>query len=58
MSWVDWVLFAVITLLAIAGGIVDNIIIASKMRGHADSMALHPAGDAGRPAGQHLLHAA
>jgi uncharacterized protein YqgC (DUF456 family) len=35
MGWIDWVLFALITLLAIAGGVVDNIIIASKMRGHA-----------------------
>ena len=34
MNWVDWVLFALITLLAIGGGIVDNIIIARKMRGH------------------------
>ena len=34
MNWVDWLLFALITLLAIGGGIVDNIIIASKMRGH------------------------
>lgn len=33
MNWVDWVLFALITLLAIAGAVVDNIIIASKMRG-------------------------
>lgn|SRR5574340_316542 len=34
MNWVDWVLFGLITLLAIGGGIVDNIIIARKMRGH------------------------
>lgn len=34
MNWVDWVLFALITLLTIGGGIVDNIIIARKMRGH------------------------
>lgn len=30
-SW-DWVLFAVITLLMIVGNIVDNVIIARKMR--------------------------
>ncbi|GIK10660.1 MAG: hypothetical protein JETCAE02_26200 [Anaerolineaceae bacterium] len=34
MGWVDWLLFAIITLLMIAGNIVDNLIIASKMRGH------------------------
>ncbi len=34
MGWVDWLLFALITLLMIGGNIVDNIIIASKMRGH------------------------
>lgn len=32
MTFWDWVLFAVITLLMIAGNIVDNIIIARKMR--------------------------
>ena len=30
----DWFLFALITLLMIGGNILDNIIIASKMRGH------------------------
>ena len=34
MAWVDWLLFAFITLFMIGGNIVDNIIIASKMRGH------------------------
>ena len=34
MPWYDWLLFAIITLLMIGGNIVDNIIIASKMRGH------------------------
>ncbi|HEY5983608.1 MAG TPA: DUF456 family protein [Anaerolineales bacterium] len=33
MAWIDWTLFALITLLMIAGSIVDNIIIARKMRG-------------------------
>jgi uncharacterized protein YqgC (DUF456 family) len=32
MTFWDWVLFAVVTLLMIAGNIVDNIIIARKMR--------------------------
>ena len=32
MTFWDWVLFGVITLLMIAGNIVDNIIIARKMR--------------------------
>ena len=32
-TW-DWVLFGIITLLMITGSIVDNIIIASKMRNH------------------------
>ena len=35
MGWVDWLLFGLITLLMIVGNVVDNIIIASKMRGHA-----------------------
>jgi uncharacterized protein YqgC (DUF456 family) len=34
MTGWDWFLFALITLLMIGGNIVDNIIIASKMRGH------------------------
>jgi hypothetical protein len=35
MAWVDWTLFALITLLAIAGGIVDNIIISRRLRGRS-----------------------
>ncbi len=31
MTWVDWLLFVVITLLMIGGNIVDNIIIAKHM---------------------------
>jgi uncharacterized protein YqgC (DUF456 family) len=34
MTGWDWFLFALITLLMIGGNILDNIIIASKMRGH------------------------
>lgn len=34
MGGIDWFLFALITLLMIGGNIVDNIIIAAKMRGH------------------------
>ena len=34
MGWVDWLLFALITLLMIGGNVVDNVIIAAKMRGH------------------------
>ena len=34
MGWVDWLLFAIITLLMIGGNVLDNIIIAKKMRGH------------------------
>ena len=34
MHWVDWLLFAVMTLLMIGGNVVDNIIIAKKMLGH------------------------
>lgn len=30
----DWLLFALITILMVGGNILDNIIIASKMRGH------------------------
>ncbi|MGB7875336.1 MAG: DUF456 domain-containing protein [Anaerolineales bacterium] len=32
MTWFEWVLFAMITLLMIAGSIVDNIIIANRVR--------------------------
>jgi uncharacterized protein len=34
MTGWDWFLFVLVTLLMIGGNIVDNIIIASKMRGH------------------------
>lgn len=32
MTWVDWVLFTLVTLLMIGGNIVDNIIIAKHVR--------------------------
>lgn len=32
MAWYEWVLFAFITLLMIAGSVVDNIIIARRVR--------------------------
>ncbi len=32
MTWFDWVLFALITLLMLGGNIVDNIIIAKQVR--------------------------
>ena len=32
MTWVDWFLFALITLLMLSGNIVDNIIIAKHVR--------------------------
>jgi uncharacterized protein YqgC (DUF456 family) len=35
MGWIDWTLFALITILMLVGNIIDNIIIARKMRGHA-----------------------
>ncbi len=34
MSGWDWFLFALITLLMIGGNVLDNVIIAAKMRGH------------------------
>lgn len=34
MPWWDWLLFILITLLMVGGNIVDNLIIAKKMRGH------------------------
>ncbi len=33
MAWFDWALFAVITILMIMGSVIDNIIIAHRMRG-------------------------
>ena len=35
MGWFDWTLFALITALMLAGSILDNIIIARRMRGRA-----------------------
>ena len=35
MQWIDWVLFAVITVLMVVGSLIDNIIIARRMRGKA-----------------------
>lgn len=32
MAWIDWTLFGLITLLMVLGNIIDNIIIARKMR--------------------------
>lgn len=32
MFWFEWVIFAIITILMIVGGIVDNIIIAGRVR--------------------------
>ena len=33
MDWIGWTIFALITILMIVGGVIDNIIIARKMRG-------------------------
>ncbi len=33
MAWIDWTLFGGITVLMVVGQIIDNIIIARKMRG-------------------------
>ncbi len=35
MTWLGWTSFALITLLMIFGSVVDNIIIARRMRGHS-----------------------
>lgn len=35
MTWIDWSLFALITILMLFGSVIDNIIIAGKMRGQA-----------------------
>ena len=35
MTWVGWLLFGFITILMIAGSVIDNIIIARRMRGHS-----------------------
>jgi hypothetical protein len=35
MGWFDWVLFGAITVLMVFGNIIDNIIIARRMRGKA-----------------------
>jgi uncharacterized protein len=35
MAWIDWLLFALITALMLFGSVIDNIIIARKMRGQS-----------------------
>ena len=35
MAWIDWTLFALITVLMLVGNVIDNIIIARKMRGQS-----------------------
>jgi uncharacterized protein len=35
MAWTDWLLFSLITILMVLGNVIDNIIIARKMRGKA-----------------------
>jgi hypothetical protein len=35
MTWIHWTLFALITLLMLVGSVIDNIIIARKMRGQS-----------------------
>jgi hypothetical protein len=35
MTWVGWTLFALITVLMLFGSVIDNIIIAQKMRGQS-----------------------
>jgi uncharacterized protein len=35
MTWVGWVIFGAITLLMIGGSVIDNIIIARRMRSHS-----------------------
>ena len=35
MAWIDWTLFALITFLMLVGSVIDNIIIARKMRGRS-----------------------
>ncbi len=35
MAWFDWLIFGLITALMVIGSIIDNIIIARKMRGKA-----------------------
>ena len=35
MAWIDWAVFILITLLMLFGSIIDNIIIAHRMRGQS-----------------------
>jgi uncharacterized protein len=35
MATIDWVLFGLISLLTVAGSVIDNVIIARKMRGRS-----------------------
>lgn len=35
MTPTDWILFALLTVLMLVGNVIDNIIIARKMRGHS-----------------------
>jgi hypothetical protein len=35
MTWIHWALFGLITILMLTGSVIDNIIIAKKMRGQS-----------------------
>lgn len=35
MAWIDWLIFGAITVLMVVGNVIDNIIIARKMRGRS-----------------------
>jgi uncharacterized protein YqgC (DUF456 family) len=35
MDWIGWTIFAAITILMLVGSVIDNILIAHRMRGHS-----------------------
>ncbi len=57
MTGWDWFLFALITLLAAVGGVIDNIIIAAKLRETNTPLAFDWHRPGGRAGLQFLSHA-
>ena len=57
MTWIDWTLFALITILMLVGSVIDNIIIAQKNARPVHSMEFDWPGISGGHPRQHIPHA-
>ena len=56
MGWIDWTLFGLITILMLVGSVIDNIIIARKMRGRSIPWSSIAPGVSGGHSRQHIPH--